>query len=240
LLMLLLLTSCSRQMPVVTLSSAAPLAPPLETEPLRSLDSSPQEAVTQSEGFRFPQDRGGKLLADLLPPAQQQSRLPSDEPATPVRFALPRSLERVESGLPLCTSEPSRWNPSQGKSAARPRPVPEGVPLADCRADPVVPQRDELFAGELVREWSPEVNEPLGLPILAQKQGEIAAADDATGDVSLAAALAAAPPKRTTPAPFLRLSLPDPFEHRRTVRLQQEFPESGVPVTASPKPPQSR
>jgi hypothetical protein len=74
------------------------------------------------------------------------------------------------------------------------------------------------------------VNQPVPLPILARPATDRAPLTDPTPEVSLAAVLAAAVPVRTTPAPFVRLTLPDPFEHAQTVRLR-------TPPEEDPHPP---
>jgi hypothetical protein len=88
-----------------------------------------------------------------------------------------------------------------------------------------------------VRHPGPEVNRPVPLPILAQPAPDRASLDDPTADLSAAAVQAAAPPPRTAPAPFLRLTLPDPFEPRNAVRLRTPPADEGGPVTATPRPP---
>src|SRR5262249_53072978 len=84
---------------------------------------------------------------------------------------------------------------------------------------------------------SPDVNRPVALPPLAQPVLDRAALDDQTSAASLDAALAAPVPQRSAPAPFLRLTLPDPFEHRQTVKLRAIPPEDLMPVAASPRLP---
>jgi hypothetical protein len=57
------------------------------------------------------------------------------------------------------------------------------------------------------------VNQPIPLPILAQPVSSRAPLDDATAEASRNAALATSPPARSTPAPFLKIDLPNPFEN---------------------------
>jgi hypothetical protein len=111
------------------------------------------------------------------------------------------------------------------------------LPLTGYWGDPMVPQRPKIPVGERIRLASPDVNQPIPLRPLAQKQAEPMSSEDPTGEMSLAAALAAAPPKRAVPAPFLRLTVPDPFEHRHAVRLRIELPEDSAPITSSPRLP---
>jgi hypothetical protein len=84
-----------------------------------------------------------------------------------------------------------------------------------------------------VREASPDVNQPVPLPRLARPALDRAPVEDVTAEASTAAALAAPMPQRTTPARFLKLTVPDPYEHRRPLGLpvppEQTTPEAGSP-----------
>ena len=105
------------------------------------------------------------------------------------------------------------------------------------RATPQPPEPGTLPAGELVRAPSVDVNRPPPLPGLGGPALDRAPLDDPTADGSLAAALAAAPPERTAPAPFQKLTVPDPFEHRQVVRLHTTPAEDTTPVAAAPRGP---
>jgi hypothetical protein len=120
------------------------------------------------------------------------------------------------------------------------QPLSEGEPLAYTWVAPVVPERRELPAGELAYVPSVNLSGPLPLPMLASPVRESFSSDEATNDFSLAAALAATPPARSNPAPFLRLTIPDPFENRPATRLAVELAESAMPVTATPQVPSIR
>lgn len=83
----------------------------------------------------------------------------------------------------------------------------------------------------------PTVVDPwLPLPILAQPAPEPASAPGPTALSSLTAGLQATPPERTGPAPFVRMSLPDPFEHRNAVRQHSPPGEEPVPSILSAQP----
>jgi hypothetical protein len=60
---------------------------------------------------------------------------------------------------------------------------------------------------------SVDVNQPITLPSLTRFIPDRAALDDPTRAASGAAVLAAPAAGRLGPAPFLRLTLPDPFEN---------------------------
>ena len=88
-------------------------------------------------------------------------------------FALHKQgrLARVAGRLPPCPNAPScrcpraaamppHLPPEPSRYPVRPAPLPEGLPLADYRGDPLLPQTQHLPAGERVRLASPDVNQP--------------------------------------------------------------------------------
>jgi hypothetical protein len=79
---------------------------------------------------------------------------------------------------------------------------------------------------------SRDVNKPVPLPVLATP------APDPTGEISSAAAVAAPLPQRTRPAPFAKLTVPEPYENRTTARLALSPPETANPTAnATPRTP---
>ena len=104
------------------------------------------------------------------------------------------------------------------------------------RGDPRPPEPRRLAVGARVRLPSPDVNQPIPLPILAQPTADRASLDDPTGDASAEAALAAAMPKRTMPVPYSRLTLPDPFDNRRPLGVPPPA-EDDRPRTGTVHPP---
>lgn len=163
-------------------------------------------------GFRFPDDRGGKLLADLLPP--KPPRTVAEPASAPRRLPPPRTLEAPELPLPPNLAPPALAVPKTGYTALRPRSPSEDLPRPDPRDE--LAALPALPAGARVRLTAPDVNRPAPLPYLGQKQAENSAAEDGTAEASTLAATTAKPPQRGGPAPFARLTVPDPFEHRRT------------------------
>jgi hypothetical protein len=113
----------------------------------------------------------------------------------------------------------------------------EPAPLFDQLTAPHLPEQPRLAVGPRVHLASPDVNAPIPLPLLGQQVQDRSSFDDPTLDASLALALALSPPLRITPAPFLRLLLPNPFEHRDAIRLRQAPDEETTPVTATPRVP---
>jgi hypothetical protein len=195
-----------------------------------------KQQAEADNAFQFPDDRGGKLLETLLAPSEQgRDRL--DARTRPRRPPASASLENPSPSLPLSQTQPRPVKLEKPLPALQPNPVRDGLPLEDYRGSPRLPQVMALAAGPRTRLPSPDVNKPLPLPILASQVLDRASLDDPTGDASLAAALALSPAPKTTPAAFSRRSLPDPFEHRDTVKLRKPPAEESTPSTASPRPP---
>jgi hypothetical protein len=74
------------------------------------------------------------------------------------------------------------------------------------------------------------VDRPLDLPLLSHALQDRASLTDPTLPMSTKAAMRAKIPPRTTPAPFVRETLPDPFEHRQVIRLRKQPKEDQVPL----------
>ncbi|HMC64263.1 MAG TPA: hypothetical protein VKI65_04930 [Gemmataceae bacterium] len=191
-------------------------------------DVAAAEPERAAEPFRFPDDRGGRLLAELLPPRETLPPLPADRSSAPLAFPAPRHVERPDTPIPPVQAEPPRL-PIMLSLHPSPRSIPEEVPLADYRAEPIRPEETMLPASALVRLPSPDVNEPPSLPILALPVVDRVPIDDPTGEASRQAALSATMPPRAQPAPFIRFNLPDPFEHQRAVRLRTPPAEDSSP-----------
>jgi hypothetical protein len=117
----------------------------------------------------------------------------------------------------------------------------EDNPFTAYRADPVPPALRELDTGARVKLPARDVNLPVLLGFLGLQLPDRVPVDDPTGDASLQAALAAAPPARTAPVPFMPLNLPDPFQNAQTVKLRTPPPEEPEPpksgLSKPPPPP---
>jgi hypothetical protein len=126
--------------------------------------------------------------------------------------------------------------PPKGKGfSLLPRLVTEEA-MDEARERVMLPEETSLPTVDRARVPSPNVHEPVALPILALPVPDRASLDDPTGDASTEAALAATLPQRVTPAPFLRLTVPDPYEFRRPLVLAGQ-PEAAVPHTSTPQTP---
>jgi hypothetical protein len=182
--------------------------------------------ASDDSGFRFPDDPAGTLLAKALSPAEMR---PITERTTEPR---PRpSSPRVEAPLlplPPCHTDLPRVAIADSHTAQPPL-VMEEVFFVTF-AETLLPAVVALEAAARVRVPSVDVNKSIPLPILAKPSPDRAPLDDATIEASNAAALSGTVSARTKPAPFLKLTLPDPFENRKPVAPAVTPPED-VPNT---------
>jgi hypothetical protein len=168
--------------------------------------------ASDDSGFRFPDDHAGTLLAKALSPSEMR---PIADPTTQPR---PRPDSRVEAPslpLPSCHTDLPRVAIADTHTAQPPLVMEEIFFVTHAEA--LLPAVVALEAAARVRVPSVDVNKPIPLPILAKPSSDRAPLDDATIEASNAAALSGTVPARTKPAPFLKLTLPDPFENRKPV-----------------------
>lgn len=170
-----------------------------------------------------------KLLAEQLAPGGTRWTQPLSGPRQPPP---PQNLERTEVPPPKVAADTQRLGAVPVQKGPRPHPLPEGLPLTYHQRDPAVPQVILLPIGPRVQVAARDVNEPLPLPRLAIRPVDSTPMDDPTSAASTAAALQASPPQRINPAPFVRLMLPDPFEHRGTLGFPRPDTDSQPPAPA--------
>ncbi len=194
------------------------------------------KAAPDGEPFRFPDDHGGKLLGQLLSPTAQP---PAEMKTAPGPRPLPPPDAVASPELPLTPNQAGLPRPLLTPPAPKLKPhaPPEETPLSSYRGEPTGPTAQHLPAGARVHVASVDVELPVALPILARPDVDRVSLDDPTSDDSLRAALAEVPPVRSTPIPFQRRTLPDPFENAQTVRLKTPPPEDGTPAHTAPQPP---
>jgi len=185
--------------------------------------------------FRFPDDAGGTLLSKVLPPADVKG--PLVDPGAGPRRPSPGGLDAPPPSPPPRTSPPAPPSPPERpRKALAPRLATEET-LGPARGDPVPPAPRSFYVADRIRLPSVDANEPPPLPILSpQATPDRASLDSPTADMSAEAALAAPMPQRTKPAPYVRITLPDPFDNRRPFILQTPA-EDDRPQTGTVHPP---
>jgi hypothetical protein len=182
--------------------------------------------------FEFADDTGGKILSRILPP-NEPAKMPADAKTGPLARTRPGALERPDvPANPPVKALPKL--PPAARSSLRPHLPAEKDPLAGGGAEIDVPRRPELPESGLIRTPSRDVNLPIDLPIQSRYTADRAPLDDATAEFSLEQAVRRPQPLRETPAPFVRINLPEPFENRASVKTA--VPEPGV-AAPTPMPP---
>jgi len=96
----------------------------------------------------------------------------------------------------------------------------------EAPAEPGNPPHESAAA---VRLLTPDAKDPWTLDQLGQMQGEGVPLDDPTIELSHAFTLARTPPQREKPAPWLKLTVPEPFEFRLPIRVE-ELPKEELPA----------
>lgn len=128
---------------------------------------------------------------------------------------------------------------ASGPPAPRARRAADLPPLADVSGPPA-PASRQLDAGPPAAAPAPDINVLPILPLrLWYQLDRYAPLADPTRGPSREAAVAAEPPFRQSLAPFVRLSIPDPFEFLNEIRLLRPPADSEPPVTLksrAPKP----
>ena len=219
--------------PVSDGASAAEPAPPSAGD----ADKGPADDKKDADApaFHFPDDAGGALLAKVLPPAEVKG--PLDEPNSGPPRPSPAGLVAPPSP-PLPPAAPPA-PPAPGERAHQ-APAPRLVideTRGPARGDPQPPAPRSFSVGDRTRLPSVDVNQPPPLPVLAeQPTPDRASLDDPTVDASTEAALAATMPKRTNPAPYVRITTPDPFDNHRPLSLPLPA-EDDRPRTGTVHPP---
>lgn len=223
----LALTSCRPSRSVSFEESAAAAQPVVVVK----ADATPEPEPGGT--FAFADDGGGKALAKILPP-RPPARLPPDPRTGPKPRNGLAALEQPEASL----AKPAATIPGLGqpkRSPLLPRSVPDAAPLAYLQTDPVAPQRPDLPQTVPVRQRARDVNEPLALPSQAKPVADRAPLDDPTAEFSAQRVVAHRPAMRSTPVPFTRMNLPEPFEHRALTKPLDTEPPVVAPVPSLPK-----
>jgi hypothetical protein len=226
------LVGCSRKASIASGETALPAANQQPVAVARA-QADRDDPPADLEGFRFPDDKAGTLLAKVLPPMVDRQAL-VDRAPTP-RRSPPASLELPALPLTPAVAPLPRVDLEPRKAELRPRLVVDEKLAPGF--DVVLPQAQSLPTSERLRQVGIDVNMPPALPVLAVPFPDRASLDDPTVEASAAAALAAVIPERTTPVPFGRISVPDPFENHAPVRLAGSPAEPAVPPVGPPRTP---
>ncbi|MHB1425230.1 MAG: hypothetical protein ACYC3I_18830 [Gemmataceae bacterium] len=236
--LLLAFLGCSRS----TVVMAPDNAPRAEEAIPAKIVARGQADEAEENPFAFPEDAGGLLLAKTLPPQDPDAMLPVADPLRESESHRSEPAPALSSDFltpPVIPLPPSHaavpsW-PDDRRSLLQPHLV--FVETLEGLADqPRLPQAPALPESGRIRAPSPDVNQPIPLPILAKPVSDRVSLEDPTLSASTAAATAATIPARTRKAPFLKQTLPDPYDHRRTgVPAAEESPDFPLGSPRTPR-----
>lgn len=185
--------------------------------------------VSRAEApFRLPGDNAGKMLGQVLPPLPRPGALRDPAPLPPKDLPPPRWRD-VAVLLPTAGTDLARLPAPQRKDTRRPEFVLEEG-LEDA-SPPALPREPSFPTPAPARVESEDASLPPPLPVLATPLPDRVPAEDVTTEASTQAVLAAPLPVRTAPAPYVRMSVPDPFENRKpltvSVPAEETAPQAG-------------
>jgi len=186
--------------------------------------------------FAFPDDTGGKALAKSLTPMTPKP-MPAGTPAMPRERRLLPIHESPLPSRPVAVDPPPRL-PIPPAKELRPTALPERVPASLANSLPDLPPRTELPTGPLVRVEGRDVTRPADLPILsARPVADWAPLTDPTLEFTARSVISPSLPLRTSPAGFVRIAVPDPFEHADAAKPRTPVVDDPNRSLGSPPPP---
>lgn len=186
--------------------------------------------------FPFPDDAGGKALSKSLAPAIPRAVAEADKAKQKER-RLPAFLNGPMPTLPDSASTPPRL-PLPPIKDARPTSLPDRVPASIGGANPELPARTELPTGPLTKDERRDPNLPADLPILSSRPvPDRAPLADPTVDFTAQSVISPNLPLRTEPTGFIRINLPDPFEHADAAKPRTSVVENPNRSLGNPPPP---
>jgi hypothetical protein len=228
---------CGQSPPPPEVAAVPAIVDPAETAkpdqvPVKA-DPSP---ATDGRTFPFPEDAGGKALAKSLVPATPPP-MPGADKSGPRDRKLPAFLDGPLPALPAAAGNVPRLPLPVGKGV-RPVALAERVPPDLGGGFPRLLERGELPAGPLVRQDGRDATKPAELPILSNRPvPDRAPLTDPTLEFTARSVISLNLPLRSVQVGFLRIPLPDPFEHADAARPRTPVVENPNRSLGNPPPP---
>ena len=202
---------CGRSAPTepatVAPAISAPLTNDLQPNQAQAADDQNKLPPTKpaERHVTLPNDMGGKAVAKVL---AAPSPLPPDTSANtkPVPYSSP--LDHGEMPLPPVALKPFASTPPSGSSAKPSAPRERHPPASSATALP----DGHTTERPLVKAPAPSNPRAADVPMQAWKQHDRPPIDDPTADLSAGRVIDTPLPMLRGPLPFLRVSIPDPFE----------------------------
>lgn len=186
--------------------------------------------------FAFPGGEAGKRLSDALASGGKVGEL--DRERRGVRPRVLPSYLNPESGLTVAPEFPARRLSGVAAAPVRPMPTPDRVPVDFSRVDVPLPEMPTFAVGPLMSNPGLDFRLPAPVQTLARYAPERASLEDPTGDFIPAMVVNPALPLKEVVAPFVRLTLPDPFENVGPAQVKnppKEDVQSALGTTARPR-----
>lgn len=238
-LFLMALVGCNQAAPPAAVVETTTVVEVANVDPPKNEDTPPAKLppIPAPMPFAFPDDTGGKLLAQLLPPSAPPI-IPPVAPTGPRVRALPSYLEAPTPAFGETASSIPRFATPPTKPVM-PNALPDRVPVDLAPLMPQLPERSAWPTGPLSREPARDLNQSNDLPLLSlQPVPDRAPLADPTVEFTAQSVISTNLPLRIEQTPFLRLLLPDPFEHNagraRTALLDDPNRALGNPPPPKP------
>ena len=207
----------------------------VQTEPAKQPDETPAVAT---KPFAFPDDKGGKLLAGLLSPKPPAIKSDKAE-ITQRERRLPEFLNSALVGQPDAADAPARLQ-LPPRREFQPTTLPEKIITDFAPNTPSLPPLPTPEIGSLHKQPMRDPSQPADLPILANKPvTDRAPLEDPTVEFTAQSVVSLLLPLREALAPFMKLTIPEPFEGAGQPALKQapvEDPNKVLMPPTAPKP----
>jgi hypothetical protein len=184
--------------------------------------------------FAFPADEGGKILGRILPPRSPTPSPLGPLPAKPAsEYRLPGYLASPDAAAAPASIAPKLY-PQPTRIGVRPTPLPERVPTDLALRELDRPESIVLPVGALAKIDALDVKKPADLPILARPSADRASLDDPTAEFTTRSVINNNLPLRVTLSMFVKLNLPDPFEHAGPAKVKIAIPDDPAKALGNP------
>ncbi|WP_020470680.1 hypothetical protein [Zavarzinella formosa] len=209
-----------------------------KAEPKTEAPKTPAEPVEAAKSFAFPGDTGGKLLGDMLTP-KAPATMPGRTVMSPRERVLPAFLDNASVLLPDAASNPQTLR-LPNRREIQPMSLPEKVAPDFAPAVPSLPAMIVPEVGALHIQPMRDPTQPAELPILSNKPvPERASLADPTVEFTAQSVISLLLPLRETTVPFVKLTIPEPFEFAGQATLKvvpSEDPNRFLTPPPAPKP----
>lgn len=198
----------------------------------------PKAPVEAGTAFAFPDDAGGKLLRGLLTP-KAPVVAPDRVKVEPKPRVMPAYLEGGYIAVPDAANNPATLNLPAGR-AITPMSLPEKIAPDFAPAVPQLPDIAKPEVGALHKQEPRDPAKPADLPLLSRTPvPDRASLADPTTEFTAQSVVSVMLPLRTALAPFVKLTIPEPYEFAGQAVpkvLPPEDPNRVLTPPPAPKP----